>query len=218
MFILKIILGLILAIAVGAIFTDNLGDGYFDFQKKAKAEAFLNKVGDIAAVMQTYKISTTDTVSVVDKVGGSTAQVAMDSVVAELTSQDVKLLKGDASVDVGSLAVAVDLDSGSGTVSASGESGVYLAIVSPATGDLRISDEICDKINENIHGDEFVTPEADLSTTAATSGSAAFDEASTFLTAVNTVAPQAITGAYEGVCIKDSVASNNAFLYYVQEL
>ena len=39
MFILKIILGLILAIAVGAIFTDNMGDGYFDFQKKAKAEA-----------------------------------------------------------------------------------------------------------------------------------------------------------------------------------
>ena len=35
MFILKIILGLILAIAVGAIFTDNMGDGYFDFQKKS---------------------------------------------------------------------------------------------------------------------------------------------------------------------------------------
>jgi hypothetical protein len=212
MFILKIILGLILAIAVGAIFTDNLGDGYFDFQKKAKAEAFLNKVGDIAAVMQTYKISTTDTVS--------TAQVSMDAVVAELTSQDVKLLKGDASVDIGSLAVAVDLDGGDGTVSASGESGVYLAIVSPSIGDLRISDEICDKINENIHGDDFVTPEANLSETAATSSSVAFDDAGALLETINSVAPQAITGAFEGVCVKDSFAttSNNAFIYYVQEL
>lgn len=220
MFILKIILGLILAIAVGAIFTDNLGDGYFDFQKKAKAEAFLNKVGDIAAVMQTYKISTTDTVSVVDKVGGSAGQVSMDSVVTELTAQDVKLLKGDASVDVGSLAIAIDLDEGTGTVSSSGESGVYLAIVSPTTGDLRISDEICDKINENIHGDGFVTPTSDFSTATATSGSVALADASTLLQAVNTVAPQAITGAYEGVCVKDSSAttSNNAFLYYVQEL
>jgi hypothetical protein len=220
MFILKIILGLILAIAVGAIFTDNLGDGYFDFQKKAKAEAFLNKVGDIAAVMQTYKISTTDTVSVVDELGGSVAQIPMDNVVAELTSQDVKLLKGDASVDIGSLAVAVDLDTGDGTASASGESGVYLAIVSPTVGDLRISDEICDKINENIHGDDFVTPEANLSEITTTSSSVAFDDAGAFLETVNTVAPQAITGAYEGVCIKDSFAttSNNAFLYYVQEL
>lgn len=218
MFILKIILGLILAIAVGAIFTDNLGDGYFDFQKKAKAEAFLNKVGDIAAIMQTYKISTTDTVSVVDKLGGSTAQVPMDDVVAELTSQDVKLLQGDASVELGSLAVAVDLAGVDGTVSASGENGVYLAIVSPAIGDLRISDEICEKINENIHGDGFVTPEANLSETAVTSGSAAFDDASALLETVNTVAPQAITGAYEGICVKDDTSSNNAFLYYVQEL
>jgi hypothetical protein len=180
----------------------------------------LNKVGDIAAVMQTYKISTTDTVSVVDELGGSVAQIPMDNVVAELTSQDVKLLKGDASVDIGSLSVAVDLDSGSGTVSASGESGVYLAIVSPTIGDLRISDEICDKINENIHGDDFVTPEANLSEIATTSSSVAFDDAGALLEAVNTVAPQAITGAYEGVCIKDSFAttSNNAFLYYVQEL
>lgn len=220
MFILKIILGLILAIAVGAIFTDNLGDGFFDFQKKAKAEAFLNKVGDIAAVMQTYKISTTDTVSVVDKVGGSAGQVTMDSVVAELTSPDVKLLKGDASVDVGSLAVIVDLPGIDGTISASGEKGVYLAIVSPTLGDLRITDEICDKINENIHGDSFVTPEINLSETATTSSSTAFVDANGLLDSVNSVAPQAISGAYEGVCVKDSFAttSNNTFLYYVQEL
>jgi len=220
MFILKIILGLILAIAVGAIFTDNLGDGYFDFQKKAKAEAFLNKVGDIAAVMQTYKISTTDTVSVVDKVGGSAGQVSMDSVVAELTSQDVKLLKGDASVDLGSLAIAIDLPTVEGTVSASGESGVYLAIVSPTLGDLRISDEICDKINENIHGDGFVTPTSNLSEMAATDSSVAYEQVGAILETVNTVAPQAITGAYEGVCVKDSFdnSSNNTFLYYVQEL
>lgn len=217
MFILKIILGLILAIAVGAIFTDNLGDGYFDFQKKAKAEAFTNKVDDISAVMQTYKISKTDTVSVVDKLGSGGSDVSMNDVVTELTLPEVKLLKGDANVDIGQLAIGSD----DAPLAASGETGVYLVLVSngaDANAD-KISDEICEKINENIRGDDaFVTPELDLSAITPTAGDTPYDATALFA-AINVADGTFIEGQTEGVCYKDSSGTgNNAFVYYVQEL
>lgn len=215
MFILKIILGLILAIAVGAIFTDNMGDGYFDFQKKAKAEAFTNKVDDISAVMQTYKISKVDTVSVVEALetnDPAPIDVTMDNIVTELTKDEVKLLKGDASVDLGELTV--------GTHVANGQEGVYLVLVGEA-GNKQISDEICLKINENITGTELTAAEMTanygkaLGAVATTAKDAVYDATDLF-TAIGV--HDVVGGKVEGACFLDTDgAGNNAFVYYVQE-
>ena len=203
MFILKIILGLILAIAVGAIFTDNMGDGYFDFQKKAKAEAFTNKVDDIAAVMQTYKISQPDTVSLYEQLERDAVKdTTMNQAVTDLTSEDVKLLKGDAQVELGELAL--------GEHTFNNQDGVYLVLVSDdADADAKvISDEICQKINENITG------ELDLSTVDPTAGDTAYD-ASALFTAIGTHEVEG--GQVQGACFTDTVGERNAFVYYVQE-
>ncbi|MBD78035.1 MAG: hypothetical protein CL840_03690 [Crocinitomicaceae bacterium] len=215
MFILKIILGLILAIAVGAIFTDNMGDGYFDFQKQAKAEAFTNKVDDVAAVMQTYKISQVDTVSLVENLEDDGIAVSMDNAVAELTSEEVKLLKGDAEVEIGDLSLATHVDAG--------QEGVYLVLVGTSPNDTKISDEICQKINENIRGEDYTAVEheaqfgADLSALTATDGSAAYDGTDLFTAVAASGASDLIAGKVEGGCLLDTVGENNAFVYYVQE-
>ena len=132
----------------------------------------------------------------------------MNQAVTDLTSEDVKLLNGDAQVELGELAL--------GEHTFNNQDGVYLVLVSDdADADAKvISDEICQKINENITGELGVVYEVDLSTVDPTAGDTAYD-ASALFTAIGTHEVEG--GQVQGACFPDTVGERNAFVYYVQE-
>lgn len=202
----KIIMGLILTIAVGAIGQQYFGDGMFAFKDSAKAEEIMELTRDVAGVMQTYKAADAANLSVVFKVdnqvdglvdgegtpGNDTVNYA--DVRAEL--RDERLLKGDGVPAFGNINSVVH------------NGGVYLVVDSSVNP---ISDGVCDKINEmfgNIDTADVNIAEwsADLTTTAG------------IATAIGAEALLE-DGNLEAGCIFDTGVNNdNTLVYYVQEL
>jgi hypothetical protein len=191
---LKPILMLVLFIAIAALGSNYVGDGLFDFQKKAKAARMVEFNRDLSTIMTAYKADDNANLSIAYKIDKGLAQTAdsgeggddlvvWSDVVAELNVDS--LLKGDGKPDFGTQELLTD--------------GTHLILVNSSVA---ISDEICEKINE-VLGEDKPAP-ADM-TSAGT-------QASVVLGAANLA-----NGGIEGACIEDSVGDLNTFAFYVQQ-
>ena len=222
----KIIIGLILFIAVSALGAGYFGEGFLDFQKKAKAASMVELTRDIATVMQTYKASDAAVQSVVAKVDlqldGLTdsegqvgnATVSFGDVFNELKSE--KLISGTGLPEFGAFGVS----SAAGAISGSD--------VLLVNSSVQISDEICQKINEVLgvspatdHVVSGDVTDAGITATLAAGGTASLAVATPtadVASILTTLYPQIEDGGVEGVCITDSGGSQNTFAFYVQEL
>lgn len=206
---IKAILALVLIIAVSALGGSILGDGFFDFQKKAKAQKIVDVTRDVSNVMQTFKVSEISNKSVVAFLQEATDPPTSDGLYNAAVGQlrdTSKLLKGNGTVD----GVTFHLSTYNNT---SGVPGVYLSSV--GTG---ISPDICQKINEVVLGDTgTLVPLVPL----------AFPDgenlkASDLLTAAAAASElkiiELIEGKKEALCFKDAATNKTAFIYYVQGL
>jgi hypothetical protein len=191
---LKPILMLVLFIAIAGLGSNYVGDGLFDFQKKAKAARMVEFNRDLSTVMTAYKADDNGTLSAAYKVDNqldgavdsgeaSDSIFAWNDIVTELNRD--QLLKGDGQPDIGSQELLTE--------------GTNLILVNSSN---EISDEICEKINE-VLGEAKPTP-ADM-TNASTSAAVVLD-----LTNME-------NGGIEGVCIEDSEGNLNTFAFYVQQ-
>lgn len=222
----KIIIGLILFIAVSALGSGYFGEGFLDFQKKAKAARMVEFTRDVATVMQTYKAADPAVQSIVDKVdnnlGGlvdnegeaANGTVLFSDVFNELKAE--KLLSGTGLPEFGAFGVSHS------TGAISGEDVVLINSTS------QISDAMCAKINEVlgvspatdyvVSGD--VTDEGIAATVAAgatPSLNVAVDPTAV-ASILTTLYPAIEDGGVEGVCITDAGGNQNTFAFYVQEL
>lgn len=205
---IKAILALVLIIAVSALGGSILGDGFFDFQKKAKAQKVVDVTRDVSNVMQTFKVSEIANKSIVavlqEDATPPTSDQLYNAAVAQLRDTS-KLLKGNGTVDNGVFHLSTYNN-------ASGVPGVYLSNV--GTG---ISPEICQKINEVVLGDTGALVE--LAFPAAADGAVkASDLLAAAATANEAAITQLIEGGKEGFCFKDAGSNATAFVYYVQGL
>jgi hypothetical protein len=191
---LKPILMLVLFIAIAALGSNYVGDGLFDFQKKAKAARMVEFNRDLATIMTAYKADDNATLSIAYKVDnnldGATDSgeagdelVVWSDIVTELNRD--QLLKGDGTPDFGSQELLTE--------------GTNLILVNSS---IEISDEICEKINE-VLGE--AKPEAADMTNASTQASVVLD------------ATNMENGGIEGACIEDSIGNLNTFAFYVQQ-
>jgi hypothetical protein len=185
---------LVLFIAIAGLGSNYVGDGLFDFQKKAKAARMVEFNRDLSTVMTAYKADDNGTLSAAYKVDNqldgavdsgeaSDSIFAWNDIVTELNRD--QLLKGDGQPDIGSQELLTE--------------GTNLILVNSSN---EISDEICEKINE-VLGEAKPTP-ADM-TNASTSAAVVLD-----LTNME-------NGGIEGVCIEDSEGNLNTFAFYVQQ-
>jgi hypothetical protein len=146
--IIKSIIGLILAIAVGALGVSSLGDGIFGFLDKSKGGKLVEDARELSRIHAIYKTDDQDNRNAFD-VAVSFDYEVVETTLGELVKGDIKAATGlfsyfEATGDV--------LTNGNYLVNASNE----------------ISDEVCDKINEmaGMTGVNQVpyTPGADLPT------------------------------------------------------
>jgi hypothetical protein len=199
----KVIITLIIMIAVTALGASYLGDGFFEFQEKAKAAKLTEFTRDLSNIMQTYKAAQNANISVFNAVdlplaGVTTAGVAgdnevdYDEMIGELNN-DLNLVKGTGQVDLGDMTVITDATNVA----------VFLTNQS-----LDITDGICKQINRVFDNADVI--EADITTLGV-------DQQ-----AMLTAAGVSTDGTIEGGCLEDSVLgvkgnAANVFFYYVQE-
>lgn len=219
---LKPILMLVLFIAIAALGSNYVGDGLFDFQKKAKAARLVEFTRDIATVMQTYKADQASNLSLpyvidneVEAAGADSEGTVGNGVVAK---NDVinalkadKLIKGDGNPDFGDIAFGRATDLGQTDV----------VIVNSS---IEISNEICAKINEVLGvGDPAADNKVELDISAlsqdTSGGTILTADADALAVTINAGGQGNITnGGVEGVCVQDSTGTvDNTFVFYVQE-
>jgi len=135
--IVKSIIGLILAIAVGALGISALGDGIFDFLGKSKGGKMVEDARELARVHAIYKIDQHDTLNAFQVedaeqtvLAGAPTVATYDQVAAELGD----LLKGQLQASLGEFSYDVN--------------GEEHFLVNLGTATDFISDEICAEINE----------------------------------------------------------------------
>jgi hypothetical protein len=187
--ILKSIIGLILAIAVGALGVSSLGDGIFGFLDKSKAGKMVEDARELARIHAIYKADNRDGLNAFDKLTADAPSVTVANANAtyyglvedELNTKD--LVKRGFAASQGEFTY-LEL-----TV---GDEGFYLINASA-----EISDEVCDKINEMV----------------------GFDAAATFpytgTASVETDMLALANNTTEFFCAEDDTTAVNAFVYYL---
>jgi hypothetical protein len=215
---LKFLIGLALAIVVGALFTNNIGDGFFKFQKKGKATKMADTLRDISGIMQTYQTDQSGQISpfvIADQNDASAGdnKTTYGDLIAELNQDN--LVRGDGSINIGNMLTGK-----------SGVDEVFLIVESNAAiADNKglVTDSMCDIFNEVM---EVPTVEADLtaitSTFAGTAGNESigseYEITSANVDALLGNAAMVANGNTEGVCIKDTGANdNNTIIFFVQK-
>lgn len=230
---LKPILMLVLFIAIAALGSNYVGDGLFDFQKKAKAARLVEFTRDIATVMQTYKADQASNLSLpyyIDhEIGGAgtdgegtteNGAVLTSDVIGALKAD--KLIKGDGVPDFGAILFGKATEGNAGD-------GDDVVIVNSSD---EISNEICAKINEVLGVDggngnavtlgstAGFTHQYDLSALTLDPSTNPTSVSTADVDAVATVLPAGSTflnGGVEGICIEDTGSAQNTFVFYVQE-
>lgn len=193
---LKPILMLVLFIAIAALGSNYVGDGLFDFQKKAKAARMVEFNRDLSTVMTAFKadeVANQSAAFLVDLDDAANPGTYID-VVALLAADN--LLKGDGTPDFGVQNILTN--------------GTDVVLVNSSD---QISDEICDKINEVLG--EPIPTSVDM-TNAATD----LDILVSYDVATDTAGgaiPALHNGGVEGVCVKDLNGDLNTFAFYVQQ-
>lgn len=228
---LKPILMLVLFIAIAALGSNYVGDGLFDFQKKAKAARLVEFTRDIATVMQTYKADQASNLSlpyyIDNEIAGADGEgtkgngVVLTSAVISALKAD-KLIKGDGVPDFGAILFGKATEGNAGD-------GDDVVIVNSSD---EISNEICAKINEVLGVDGGNGNPTTLGSTAGFTHqydlSALTLEPSTNPTSVSTADVDAVAavlpagstflnGGVEGICVEDTGSAQNTFVFYVQE-
>lgn len=203
---LKAILSLVLIIAVSALGGSLFGDGFFDSQKKAKAQKVVDITRDLSNIMQIYKVSNVSNQSVFTIAQNDASNPTADQIFAVAANElreNARLLQGSESTPYG------DFHLSTSTLPNSSDVGVYLSLVSDD-----LSPDICNRINEIFSGDTtgavLTTP---LSGLTAVSG----DLKAVDLLADPTVLATVSGGNQEGACFTDA-DNKTAFVYYVQTL
>jgi hypothetical protein len=214
---LKIIVGLVLFIAVSALGSGYFGDGFFAFQKEAKAARIVEFTRDVGVVMNTYKAGDNAVNSIVFNIenglDGLVNQDETDGIAVQfdqvfsVLKNDSKLLKGSGQPEIGLQSVAM------GT-SAAGVENVFLVNASTV-----LNDDICQKIND-VLGVAAATDHivlGDVTTVLAANVLSSTAITPTEADALLAVSPGISEGGLEGVCIQDTgIDGRNAFVYYVQ--
>jgi len=188
--IIKSIIGLILAIAVGALGVSSLGEGIFGFLDKSKAGKMVEDARELARIHAIYKTDNRDGLTAFGALNALATPVPLvaadtgyyNAVEAELNTKD--LVKRGFAASQGEFTYIQS--------AAAGSEGIYLVNASA-----EISDEVCNKINDIVGlGDDAAVPYTGTGDVAA----------DTLVLANN---------ATEFFCAEDDTTAINAFVYYV---
>lgn len=186
--ILKSIIGLILAIAVGALGVSSLGEGIFGFLDKSKAGKMVEDARELARIHAIYKTDNRDGLTAFGALNALAVPVPLvpvdgtyySAIEVELNTKD--LVKRGFAASQGEFTYVES--------AAPGSEGIYLFNASA-----EISDEVCNKINEIVGvGEVTYTPTVDVATDA----------------------PLIVNNNTEFFCAEDTTAAGvNAFVYYL---